>query len=258
MGLWERLFAFGKVVSSSIGKTNSSVAVSIRVTGDDDAETDGAPEEPLFGATIFRPLDADAAGAAEVVTTKAPDQLLPLAVRDLRRDKARGNVNKGTTCLPGYKGGFVEVGYDAGSGTDTITAYLPDGGSPVKASLLSMTKNQVLLLHKLGAYVVINEAGQVMLASPSGQVFITIDDSGLALSGPIKMVTGALIGDVGAALPLVNAPPGSALWFGQMMAAVNVMVGKFNAAAGPMLSAPGTAIAVTAPPPTIATKAAAS
>jgi len=258
----DRLLTLARIVASSLGKQNGSVSVNLRVSADDDDEgEDGSTEEPLFtGPAMFRPLDPTPDGAAEAVVARVTDGLQPIAVRDLRLAKARGALGRGVTTLPGYGGAFVSVDYQAASATDTVTIYVPDDSNPKKASLAMIDKAQMVFLHKRGQYIALYDDGSIALVSADGQSFVTVSNAGVALSGPLKTVTGALFGDVVSAKPVVVAPDGAGAWFAAAQLMLTTIAAAFNAAPGPIVSGgPGTVV----PPnplatPVVSTKASAS
>lgn len=269
--LADRLFTFARVIATSLGAQNGSVQVNLRVSAEDDEEgQDGSTEEPLFtGPAMIRPLDPTDAGAAEVVVARVTDGLQPLALRDLRLSKARGAMGKGVTTLPGYGGAFVSVDYQPASATDTVTIYVPDDSNPKKASCVTITKDQLLVLHKLGAYIALLPDGKISLVSPDGKSFITVSDAGIALSGPLKTVTGALFGDAVTAVPIMIVPPASSTWAAQVTTTLQVIVGMLQGPPGPpspvmtgalaaLLTSAGVPGGVIVPPPVVTTKASAS
>lgn len=269
--LADRLFTFARVVASSLGAQNGSVQVNLRVSAEDDEEgLDGSTNEPLFtGPAMIRPLAPTDAGAAEVVVARVTDGLQPIALRDLRLSKARGNMNEGVTTLPGYGGAFVSIDYEASSGTDAVTIYVPDDSSPKKASLALFDKAQMVFLHKRGQYVALYDDGSIALISPDGKSFVKVSNDGIALSGALKTVTGALFGDVVSAAPIMVVPAVSATWAAQVTTTLQVIVGMLQGPPGPpaplmtgalaaLLVTAGVPGGVVVPPPVVSTKASAS
>lgn len=234
MGLLDRILTTARIVTSSLGASNGSVLVNVRVSAEGDTEgQDGSTEEPLFaGPVLFRPLDETPDGAAETYVARIQDGLQPLTVRDLRLSKIRGAMNKGVVSLPGYGGASVSVDYQAASGTDTVTVYVPDDSTPKKAHVAMLDKDQLLFLHKAGHYIALLPDGTISLVSPNGQNFITVSNTGIAISGPIKNVTGQLSGNVAAAQPLMLAPALLA-W----VVEVNTALAALNLAVGGMVPA---------------------
>lgn len=272
--IWDRLFADVKVAATTLGDVAGSVLANLSgfASGDSDPNQESSTGEPLYGIPGFfaRPRDPDADGHAEYIAARRDDGMDPLAGRDLRITKKRGPVARGSIGFGGYGGAFASF-EDAASGKgNTFVVYVPtdfDGnGKPQKAHTLSLDSKPgaetILLLHKSGSYIQIDPAGAISIISANGQNFVSVDNSGVAFSGPIKQVTGALMGDVVSAQPLVIAP--TAAWFAQVNIALAQIAVILNgppqppAAPAPVLSVNGSVTLVTAPPPLISTKSSAS
>lgn len=227
------LACYVRVTATSVSSKLGRVLLSLQGLGDgpDDptAEVSAQPEGMWSALGIIaRALDPTAEGSHQVVALRKENGFTPIAHHDPRITKARGNVNKGAVSVAGYGGGFAGFDYQTSSSTDNFTIYLPDGADPVKAHVLTMTKDQVLVLGKRGQYVRFADDGSIALVSPNGQNFITVSDDGVAISGPLKMVTGMLNGDVaGAPEPLMKS-----VKLLQWITQANVVFGLLAAAAG--------------------------
>lgn len=267
--MFDRTFAFVKIVASKIGDTAGGILVNVRGFGKNASDDDGgerSDEEPLYDGlgVLARPLPPDAKGYAEGVAARREDGLQMLSARDLRLAKARGNMNAGARSLTGYHGAFVNIEPNAAGDADIITAYLPyafDGnGVPTKAHAITMDASagnkSIVLTHGEGACIAMTDEKKVVIASPNGQNQIIVEDAGVSVSGDMKSVTGMLAGDVTSAQPVVVGLT-AVTWFAQVQVALGQIAALLNVA-GPVSGAPGTVTPVVAPPPLISTKMSAS
>lgn len=248
-----------RITASSLSTKLGRVMVTLRGLGDTDATAETSANEPLWGTIgiLARPRAPSADGAAQVIAAIKEDGLLPIASWDPRLSRARGNVNEGSISLVGYGGSFVGLDYDDATSSDVVTIYRLENGSPKKAHVITLSKDEITILHSYGHYLVLNKLGGIVLVNKAGTSFVQVDDEGIALNGPVKMVTGMLAGDVASAKPVVVSPDGSSAWMAQVTTAIGQIAALLNVA-GPVTGAPGTVTPVSATPPTVSTKASAS
>lgn len=236
----DRLVAFCKVVSTTVGEHSGSILLNLR--GDSAGDTDNASaeqstDEPIYGAlgVLSRARAADTLGHAEAIALRTDDGLPTVALRDLRITRARGNVAHGAVSLAGYGGGFVGID-DAPTGTGSIvTVYAPyqhDGeGIPAKAHVVTLdttTGNEaVILAHAEGHSVILTAEGKVLIKNKAGDVFLSVEDDGTVFSGDVKLTNNllagntALVQDVALAAPLVAVLKVAGPMIAAIAAAVN-------------------------------------
>lgn len=273
MAFADRAFAYVSVAATSLAKKTSGVLLNLRAFAGSFTDTgaEASDEEPVYGVpgVFVRPRDPDAdpkIGGAEYIAARTTDGLTPIAGRDLRISTARGNVNKGSVGIGGYGKGFLALEDESTGGGNTFVLYVPyafSNGVPSKAHTFTIDSKPngetIVLLHGSKAYFSISPTGVISLVSPSGQQFITVSDEGVAVSGAVKMTTGAVIGAVAGAKPVIIAPDGSAQWFAQVNAAISAIKGAGAVAAAPAIAAALQAVIIpTAPVPVISAKASAS
>lgn len=218
--MFDEVLAFAKVVTSAVKGEARALLLSLRGYSDgdvDDLAAERSQDEPAYGAlgVFSRPRDPEGREHAEAVCARTDDGLLPVAMRDLRISRARGNVAKGAVGIAGYGGAFVSID-DAPQGTGSVlTAYVPfehgEGGAPAKAHAVvidSTTGNEsILLVHALGHSVSLGADGAVTIRSADGSSFVVVSDDGVALSGGLKLVGNLSVGSEATADPVALAPP---------------------------------------------------
>lgn len=238
--MFDTAFAFCKVIASVLAAETKHVLVQLRAlgAGDDPAIAESSSDEPAYGAlgVIARPRAPDTTGAAEAIAARGEDSLTPLAWRDLRLSKARGNLRDGATCLVGYGGGFVGTD-DAGAGTGSIvTIYAPyqhDGqGVPAKAHSIivdtSTGNESIVIAHADGHAILLTPQGKLVIKNKAGSVFISIEDGGVVVSGTLKATTGLVAGSPATAQEVV-LKDGLFAWITEVntaMAALQLAVGS--------------------------------
>ena len=238
MAVWfDRVFALGKIISSILGKDSGGVLVNVEVSAEAD---EGSTAEPLGGAFVFRPLDEDEHGAAEVMAARSTDGLRPLWTRDLRLTKARGAVAKGTLTIPHYGKGFVSLDLDGFGDWAIFTVYVPYGRPPPtvsKAHVFQMDPTSgdehVKLVHGSGHGLLLTEGGAAILKNSTGDAYISIDPNGVKINGQIKASTSLVGGDIATAQNVALGPP--------TIAAINALIACVGQIAA-VLNAPGTVV----------------
>lgn len=214
-------FAFAKVVASTLGSEAKSLLLNLRgfAENDDDDKGEPAAEMPVYGAlgVVSRPRKPDDKGFAEAVAGRSDDGLQPIAMRDVRISKARGNVLEGSTGIAGYGGAFVAIDDAPSGGGSIVTAYAPYAfdGSGVPAHAHSITMNttpgdeSVIVAAGDGQSVIMNAAtGVMILRSKSGKALVILDDDKVTISGKTITLYGLVtIGNPATAVP---ALPGAA------------------------------------------------
>lgn len=258
--MFDSAFAFCRALVSSLGEKSNQVLVSLRGLGDEANYAETSAEEPVYGVIGFisRPMDPDDNGAAEFVAARGDDSLTPIAGRDLRICKARGNVPKGTATMCTHTGAFVSID-NAPSGTGSVvTIYAPyehTDGVPAKAHAITIdttTNNEhVAVIHAAGHSILLTKDGALILKNAAGDVFVSIEDGGVTIAGPVQATTNMVIGSAVTAKQIVT-DESLGLWFSQAKLAINAMAAYINGLA------PGTVVPVAAASPTPSTIAKAS
>lgn len=270
---FDRAITYATVVASSLAKKTSGVLLNLRAFASSltDTVAESSDEEPVYGVpgVFVRPRDPDAdpkIGGAEYIVARMSDGLTPIAGRDLRLATARGTVNKGSVGIGGYGKGFLAFEDEPTGGGNTFVVYVPyafSGGTPSKAHAFTIESKPsgetIVLLHGSKAYFSISPTGVISLVSPSGQQFLTVSDEGVAISGAVKMTTGAVIGAIAGAKPVLVAPDSAGQWHSQVNAAISAIKGAGAVASAGAIAAALSAVSIpTAPPPVISSKASAS
>ncbi len=235
----------------------------------------GSNGEAIYGAPgdLWRPLDADADGAAEVISARASDDLPVVAALELGEsltslylrinEAAATPLGKGTRRIAWYRGAQLSFTV-APSGTGTIVQlYVPfdhDGqGVPQKGHVVTLdpVAGAVTVVAASGAAVVLASDGSATVRSANGENFVSVSNDGVTLSGDLRvpnsnLVVGspALAQDVALAEPLVSlASP-----LGQIVALLGAAVNGLapGSVPAPLLAQLTTALApylVAASPP---------
>ncbi len=172
-----------------------------------DLEAYGAP------GIVWRPrppedIDGERVGA-EAVGLRMSDDVMPVAVRDLRWNRRFPSPKPGTVALVGCGGGFLSFD-DADGGDGTIQVmycpYAYSGGAPTKAHsiLLDPEVESITVVHGEGQSVLMQKDGSIRLQSPDGQTFIQIEDGKITLQGGQVVFNGTIIvGNPVGAVPLL-------------------------------------------------------
>ncbi len=203
--MFDAAFAYVKVMASSLGEKAKGVLVNVSAfaDGDDEATAEGATDEPLWGAlgVVSRPRPPDASGHAEAIAARAEAGLRPLATRDLRITRARGNVREGATGIAGYGGGFVSIDDAPAGGGSIMTVYVPyafDGkGVPSKALAITLDttpgSESVVVAHASGAAVVMTHTGELVLRSDTGEARIVLKGDTITLQAAKVVAQGNVV-----------------------------------------------------------------
>lgn len=213
-----RLFSLVKIVTTVLGDQAGGVLANVRAlaAGDNDADAETSPEEPLGGgAFLFRPRDEDKTGYAEAFTARTEDDLQPLGwMRDLRIAKARGHIGKGTATMAGYGKAFVSVDDAPSGGGNIITIYAPfdfDGqGVAQKAHVVQLDTTSgaesVSVVHALGQGLVLTKDGNAVLRNKDGTVYLSLEGAQMVVGGTLKAATSLVGGDIASAQSVALAP----------------------------------------------------
>ena len=203
--MFDRAFAYVRVLASSLGEKAKGVLVNVAGLGDgDDVENaEGSTEEPLWGAlgVVSRPRPPDAGGAAEAIAARAEGGLRPLAMRDLRISKARGNVREGATGIAGYGDAFVSIDDAPAGGGSIVTIYAPyarDGdGMPAKALAVTLDTTEggesIVVAHASGAAVVLTHTDELVLRSDTGEARIVLKGDTITLQAKSVVAQGNVV-----------------------------------------------------------------
>jgi hypothetical protein len=184
-----------------------------------DAEAYGGP------GLVFRPRppedvdtdDGTVEVGAEAVGVRVGDELVPVAWRDLRWNRAFPSPKAGTVALVGYGGGFMSFDdTDTGEGSIQVL-YCPysfSSGVAQKAHavILDPDEETITLVHGDGASIVLTET-EVIIKGPSGGTSMVLSDTDLKIFANVQVMGRMAVGvpTVGAAVPLpvLTGPPGA-------------------------------------------------
>lgn len=226
MALFDRIAQIAAVVSSSLQKspdTDKTVDVLFHVEGVDGLDDDGEPEgdeEGIYGAlgVISRPLKPDTDGKnAEVVCLRTADGLVPIASKDTRLRMVGNAPHEGTVALVGYGGGFHSMDpvntEDTTEGTIHVIycPYDPDSdGVPQKAHSITLDptsgNESISIVHAEGMAITMASNKEVVIKNSDGSATITMDDSGITITGQLNVVGGLVVGNPTTAVPLLAGP----------------------------------------------------
>ncbi len=231
---FDTVLAFSRVMASAVKGAAKAVLVNLDgfANGEEDADAEGAVDEPMYGPIGFYcrpkgPQKADGAtglkpeGFAEVIAARLADGLLAFAGRDLRLS-TRVNPAEGEVGLVQYGGGFISM-KDASDGKGTeITLYSPhlnDDGTTQRAHAISYdpANDTMTIVHSSGASVVVTANKELVLRSDTGEARIILKGDTITMQAQKIIAQGNVV--VGAnpvgALPLVAgaaSPPCPSLW----------------------------------------------
>lgn len=225
--MFDAAFAYVKIVASSLSDKAKAVLVNVSAFGDGDGDEDpdaeGSPDEPLWGAlgVVSRPRKPSADGHAEAIAARSENGLRPIAARDLRVNKARGNVNEGAVGIAGYGGAFVSIDDAPSGGGSIVTVYAPyafDGsGVPAKALTISLDTTKggesIVVAHASGAAVVMTTTGELVLRSDTGKASIILKGDAVTINGGTISILGNVTvgGGPTTKITLGDATPGVAV-----------------------------------------------
>lgn len=209
--MFDSAFAFVKIIGSTLSTKARAVLVNVVGFADGLDEAEGSTEEPIWTAlgVVSRPRKPSADGHAEGIAARADDGLRPIAMRDLRINKARGNVNEGAVGVAGYGGAFVSIDDAPSGGGSIVTVYAPyekdADGVPQKAHSISLDttagSEAVTVAHASGAAVVATPDGSLVLRSDTGKARIILKGDTVTIDGATISITGNVMLGGG---PLVN------------------------------------------------------
>lgn len=228
--MFENVFAFAKIIASSIASTTSATLYNVTGVGgfsgkvdDDDAGEQATGQENFQSlGVIARPrapsLLGDALAWAEALAARTSDGLVSLAYRDLRLHKRFPNPKEGTIAMVGYGGAFLSFDDTDGNSGDEkaskATLYVPyqwSGGTPAKAFLIAVdptTGNEtIVMLHGEGHGVILDKAKNVIMKNAAGDAYFQTGTSGNVINGNTVINGGATIGSPAGALPAAKATP---------------------------------------------------
>lgn len=180
----DSIWGFG--TTQVLGSAVSGPLGAVTFTGESTVEGDTPQDMEAFGAPgiVFRPRapemvtgedGAPVEVGAEAQTVQMGDRVVPLAMRDLRFNKAFPAPKSGTVALVGYAGGYVSFDdIDTSTGkASMLTAYVPydfdSDGIPRKAMAIIADPDQesIALVHGDGAAVLLGTDGITARADSS-------------------------------------------------------------------------------------------
>jgi len=232
--LEDLILQFCTVESSSLQKTpdtDETTAVLYHVEGIDgidDEDTIGEGDiAPVYGALgiVSRPLEPTGENRAEVVCIRTADGLIPIATKDLRLRMAGNGPGVGTVAMVGYSGGFYSlspVDGELNKGTIHVLycPYNPDGnGVYQKAHVITLDPSggneSISIVHGDGMAITMSASKEIVIKNSDGSSTITIDDSGITMTGQINLAGSVVVGNPLTAVPLLAgaaSPPCSTLF----------------------------------------------
>jgi hypothetical protein len=185
--------------STDTGGTGEVVTCQVRGAGEEDGQDARDVELWSQGCIAYRPAKPDGDGKCQLLTVPIGSQLLAIASRDSRADKATGALNEGDAafCSPTGK---VALRCNA----DGSCSMLKQGESA----------DAYISIQKDGTILIGNEWVQLELGPNGFQVFNKVTGEAMALGGGFFNVVapngalqcGGLSLGVGAAVPLTFAP----------------------------------------------------
>lgn len=239
---------FGEILGSSIATDpgsgrNEGLLYSVKGIGgidysqptpqptvnDDLSERDPAAE--AFGQLGFlaRPLPPYAAGGenrhAEALCMRSSDGLVPIAYRDTRLRMPGSGPSEGTVAMVGYGGGFLSFDpvVNQGQAEATIQVlYCPfdynSQGTAQKAHAIILDpksgNESISIVHADGMAITMFD-NSIVMKNHNGTATITLDDSGITMTGQINLAGSVVIGNPSFAVPMlagVASPPCSTLF----------------------------------------------
>lgn len=274
--LTELAIGFGRVVSSQVAGASNAVLLSLKFLEDFDDEDSGeaSTEEPYYrGLGLYgRPRDAvsvgdatgnNPAGEAEVLAWRLDDRNYTLGFRDLRVS-AKANPDKGELGIAHYGGGFLSMKMNGDEDGTSIVLYAPhnDGdGVADKAHAISLdttaANSHVSIVHHEGQSITLTKEGSIILMAADGTAYLEVKNGDVVFSATSISFPGGA--QVGATTPadgfgVLIGDPVWTTFMATLVAGYTTMAAAFNAAPGPMLSAPGTVAAIPLIPPIPSTK----
>jgi hypothetical protein len=226
--------AFWRAVGSSTDATTG--VVKVQLEGGEMATVPGGKleaerdESEVYGQLGFiaRPrdpskLDGVTVGA-EPLVLRRHDSVMPIAWRDLRLSRLF-SAKAGTVAMVGYGGGFDSHDFDAGSGANIRTTYVPydfsAAGVAQKAMLIALdpVTETISIVHGRGQSISMGSDGAIMMVSGNGGSFFQMTNSQITLQTAQLVLNGGAVvvgNPVGAILPMVGgtlSPPCPRLFF---------------------------------------------
>jgi hypothetical protein len=220
----ERIFAYGRVVASTLGPIAKDVLVNVRLLEPDATSPDVVAETSVedigYGqlGVVARPDPPDATGHTEVLVLKGGDGASPIGSRDLRLTR-RTNPKEGEVMVVQYGGGFLSLAHNKDRKGTTIVLYAPTrkaDDSVDKAHVITLDSAEgnrsITVQHAEGHGLYLTKNKEAILKSANGQHAITIGDGGLALTGILKLFGGVVAGNTQTAQPVALFPANAAAW----------------------------------------------
>lgn len=230
------VFTVTKILGSSMSKdpaTGESEGLLFNVSGlgfvdfdglipmavGDDNQGEGDDEAEAFGqiGMICRPLPPSGKHHAEAICARMGDGLTPIAHRDTRLKMAGDGPGVGTQAWVSYGGGFVSQS-PVMSGDNPISTiqviYCPfafnDAGVPQKAHSIildpSTGNESISVIHADGAAITmmksVTKGTQLVLKNDDGSCSLTLDNSGITITGNVTIGGSLILGDPLTSLPL--------------------------------------------------------
>jgi hypothetical protein len=207
--VFNRLFSILYAVTSKLGVASPSVLLNL--TADDaDPDAESSAEEAVWSPVLVRPRDKDADGLAEMIAVRGEDCFHVLALRDLRLTTAAGQLAKGSVRLPGYGGGFVSIDDRPDQESSILTAYTPYANkTKAHAVILDTSEGNeaISVVHGAGHAILLTPDGTIIMKNKAGDAFLGVSDSGVLMSGDMKLGNNLVVGDPTAAQNVAIATP---------------------------------------------------
>mgnify|MGYP006921335867 CR=1 FL=1 len=232
MSYFSAIFAYARVVSTTVGKSQTVLANLLGFGADDEEGTSASATSSAERFTgeafatcagvVCRPraqvpkrqaTGRNPAGVCEVITARRGDGAQCLASRDLRLN-ARVNPEVGDVALVGYAGGQVvirDVTDLSGSQLLMLAPRLKSDGTIDKSHAVildpSAAGESVSIVHMNGCALLMTKAGHVILKNADGSQFIDIGPSELLVNGVLKLLAGVVAGNPETAQTVALAQP---------------------------------------------------
>lgn len=237
-GAWSsRTFSSVNVVNSTISESPFS-AVLVDGEGTVGGETCLRTAFYASPGVVFRPRSPETVNGAdgqsyslstEALAARLGDNLVPLAWRDLRWNKAFPSPRPGTIAYCGYGGGFLCFDDAINGASSLATLYVPYGGKCLSI-VLDPEKESIKIVHGDGMAIIL-EKGNILFRAAGGAAYQQISANGHVLNGNTKVMGGLDVGG-GASEPVALAPATLALFTaisGVVAALATIIDGKTDA-----------------------------
>jgi hypothetical protein len=232
--VWDKLLQFTKIMSSERGDDGHGLTYSVAGMGsvdfsgdepvvridDERAEADDAAD--CFGqlGILARPLPPINDRYAESVCMRSGDGFVPISHRDNRIRMQGNGPGSGTIAMVGYGGGFLSFSpvMDGDEPESTVQVlYCPydfnASGVAQKAHSITLDpasgNESISIIHADGMAITMFD-DEITIKNKTGTARITLDNSGITMTGQINLAGSVVIGNPATATPLLAGPASQA------------------------------------------------